>query len=416
MKVLLIDVYHYNRGGAETVCFNTGRLLQQHGHDVVYFCLKWKRNLPSPFEHYFPESKETRRGVFRQVKNLVNYFYHFEAARKMDQLLRDEQPDIAHIHLIWGQITESILPVLRRHGVPVVLTAHDFRVVCPAYVFRDGRGQICERCQGRSFYHCFLHKCAKNNWVMSGVMAAEQYFRNAFFNPSRLIDGFIYVSHFTKKKHETYMPALREKPNMVLYNSAPEIAAEPYKKQGEPYFLFMGRLSGEKGIRTLVEAMNGLPSCRLKVAGTGPQEAELKRYAAEHGLSNVEFCGYQTGEPLATLVREARFIVVPSECYENNPMSIIEAYAIGTPVVGANIGGIPEIVPEGVTGFRFESRNADDLRAKLTAAASLSNDAYAAMQRAALAFAREHFNTENYYPRLIAFYRQCMKAPSTSRP
>ena len=128
MKVLLIDVYNYNHGGAETVCFNTGRLLQQHGHDVVYFCLKWKRNLPSPFEHYFPESKETRRGVFRQVKNLVNYFYHFEAARKMDQLLRDEQPDIAHIHLIWGQITASILPVLRRHGVPAVLTAHDFRV------------------------------------------------------------------------------------------------------------------------------------------------------------------------------------------------------------------------------------------------------------------------------------------------
>ena len=251
---------------------------------------------------------------------------------------------------------------------------------------------------------------------MSGVMAAEQYFRNAFFNPSRLIDGFIYVSQFTKKKHDTYMPALREKPNMVLYNSAPEIASAPCQKQGEPYFLFMGRLSSEKGIRTLVEAMNGLPNLRLKVAGTGPQEAELKRYAAEHRLSNVDFCGYQTGEPLATLVRNARFIVVPSECYENNPMSIIEAYAIGTPVIGAHIGGIPEILPEGVTGFRFESRNADDLRVKLAAAAHLSGDEYAAMQRAALAFAREHFNTENYYPRLIAFYNRCITNPSPHRP
>lgn len=409
MKVLLIDVYHYNHGGAETVCFNTGRMLQAHGHEVVYFCLKWKRNLPSPFARYFPESKETRRGVLRQFKNLINYFYHFEAAEKLEQLLRDEQPDIAHIHLIWGQITESILPVLRRHGVPAVLTAHDYRVVCPAYAFRDGRGRICERCRGKHFYKCFLHKCAKNNWIMSGVMAAEQYFRNAFFNPAELIDGFIYVSQFTKKKHDTYMPALRQKPNMVLYNSAPEIAAEPLRKQGEPYFLFMGRLSSEKGIRTLVEAMNGLPACRLKVAGTGPQEAELKRYTAAHGMSNIAFCGYQTGAALEALVRDARFIVVPSECYENNPMSIIEAYAIGTPVVGADIGGIPEIVPEGVTGFRFESRNAADLRTKLAAATRLTEAEYSAMQHAALVFAREHFNTANYYPRLIDFYNQFVK-------
>ena len=416
MKILLIDVYNYNHGGAETVCFNTGQLLQAHGHEVIYFCLKWKRNLPSPFERYFPESKETRRGVFRQVKNLVNYFYHFEAADKLDQLLRDERPDIAHIHLIWGQITESILPVLRRHGVPAVLTAHDYRVVCPAYVFRDGRGQICERCQGRHFYKCFLHKCAKNNWIMSGVMAAEQYFRNAFFNPSRLIDGFIYVSRFAKEKHDTYMPALRKKPNMVLYNCAPEIAVAPYEKKGKDYFLFLGRLSKEKGIETLMKAISGLPECSLKIVGAGPEEVALKQYASKRHLKNVEFCGYQTGEALARYVREARFNIVSSEWYENNPMSVIEAYAIGTPVIGATIGGIPEIVIDGVTGFQFQSGNADDLRVKLAAAVHLSADEYTAMQRAALDFAREHFNTENYYPRLIAFYQQCMKAPSTSRP
>lgn len=112
MKVLLIDVYNYNKGGAETVCFNTGKMLEEHGHKVVYFTLKWADNNPSPYSKYFPESKETRRGPLKQVKNMINYFYHFEAARKIEQLIGDEKPDIAHIHLMWGQITPSIFPVM----------------------------------------------------------------------------------------------------------------------------------------------------------------------------------------------------------------------------------------------------------------------------------------------------------------
>ena len=108
MKVLLIDIYNFNKGGAETVCFNTGKLLEEYGHKVVYFTLKWPQNKPSPFSKYFPESKETRDGPLRQVRNLINYFYHFEAAKKIEQLILDEKPDLAHIHLMWGQITPSI--------------------------------------------------------------------------------------------------------------------------------------------------------------------------------------------------------------------------------------------------------------------------------------------------------------------
>lgn len=114
MKILLIDVYNFNKGGAETVCFNTGKLLEKHGHQVVYFCLKWKENNPSPYSKYFPESKATRTGFFKTVKNVINYFYHFEAAQKIEQLVKDEKPDIAHIHLLWGQITPSIFPVLKK--------------------------------------------------------------------------------------------------------------------------------------------------------------------------------------------------------------------------------------------------------------------------------------------------------------
>ena len=182
MKILLIDVYNFNKGGAETVCFNTGKLLEKHGHQVVYFCLKWKENNPSPYSKYFPESKATRTGFFKTVKNVINYFYHFEAAQKIEQLVKDEKPDIAHIHLLWGQITPSIFPVLKRYNIPILFTVHDYRIVCPAYTFRNGKGIICEDCKGKYFYKCFTHTCCKGSKAMSAVMAAEQYFRNWFFN------------------------------------------------------------------------------------------------------------------------------------------------------------------------------------------------------------------------------------------
>ena len=409
MKILLIDVYNYNKGGAETVCFNTGKLLEEHGHQVVYFTLKWEENNPSPYSKYFPESKETRKGPLKQVKNMVNYFYHFEAAKKMEKLIEDERPDIAHIHLLWGQITPSIFPVLRKHNIPILFTVHDYRIVCPAYTFRDGSGRICEDCQGHSFYKCFTHTCCKGSKVMSAVMAAEQYFRNAFFNPAKYIDGFLYVSNFARDIQEKYMPAVKNKPNITLYNFSTSIAGQPKAMPKDKYFLFFGRLSYEKGVKTLLEAFNGLPECHLKIVGTGPKEDELKAFVESNGMKNVEFLGYKRGKELQDLVANAYYVIVPSEWYENNPMTIIEAYSVGTPVIGAKIGGIPEIVVEKETGFQFESGNADNLRSKVIPADGLTADEYTKQSAGALKFAHENLSLENYYPRLIAFYNQFLK-------
>lgn len=196
MKVLLIDVYNYNKGGAETVCFNTGDMLEQNGHEVTYFTLKWKQNRPSKFEKYFPESKDTRKGVFRQVINLRNYFYYPDAARKIEQLIIDEKPDIAHIHLLWGQISPSIFTILKKYNIPIVFTIHDYRIVCPAYSFRNGKDEVCEKCQGKHFYRCVTNRCTKGSYFLSIFMAAEQYYRNKFFNPAKYIDGLLYVSNF----------------------------------------------------------------------------------------------------------------------------------------------------------------------------------------------------------------------------
>ncbi|MFS2923955.1 glycosyltransferase family 4 protein [Bacteroides sp. 90-K9/2] len=405
MKVLLIDVYNYNKGGAETVCFNTGKMLKELGHQVVYFTLKWSKNTPSPYSKYFPESKETRKGPMKGVKNLVNYFYHFEAARNMEQLIKDEQPDIAHIHLLWGQITPSVFPVLKKYDIPIVFTVHDYRIVCPAYTFRDGSGRICEDCKGRYFYKCFTHTCTKGDKVMSAVMAAEQYFRNCFFNPAKYIDGFIYVSYFSKEIQEKYMPVVRQKTNIVLYNFSTSIVAEK-NFFIDKYFLFFGRLSYEKGVKTLMEAFRRKNSYQLRIVGTGPLESELKDFKEKHDLNNIKFLGYKKGEELVSLVKNAYFVIVPSEWYENNPMTIIESYSLGTPVIGAQIGGIPEIVIDNSTGFQFKSGNVDNLLDKIEQALLLSNEEYELFSQNTIDFAKRNFGLTNYYPKLINFYNR----------
>lgn len=405
MKILLIDVYNYNKGGAETVCFNTGKMLEEHGHEVIYFTLKWNNNNPSPYSKYFPESKETRTGVFKQAKNLVNYFYHFEAAKKIEQLIQYEKPDLAHIHLLWGQITPSIFPVLKKYHIPILFTVHDYRIVCPAYTFRNGKGRICEECQGKHFYKCFTNTCTKGNKIMSAVMAAEQYFRNCFFNPANYIDGFIYVSNFARSIQEKYMPTLKNKPNITLYNFSTSIVDTPKKVENDKYFLFFGRLSYEKGVFNLLEAFKGLPQCKLKIVGTGPLEKELKQFKNKYQLNNIEFLGYKQGKELEDLVSNAYFVIVPSEWYENNPMTIIEAYSVGTPVIGAQIGGIPEIIINDKTGFQFTSGNAIELKTCIEKANNISTEEYSEFSKQTIEFAKQNMSKENYYPRLIQFYQ-----------
>lgn len=388
--------------------FSTIELLKEHGVSVVNFALKWPENYPSECEPYFPESKETRTGLFKPIKNIINYFYNREAACKLELLIEKEHPDLAHVHLVWGQITGSILPVLKRHHIPIVFSIHDYRIVCPAYTFRNGKGEICEQCKGRNFYYCVANKCTKGSYLLSVMMAMEQSFRNRFFNPAKYIDGFIYVSKFAKQMHEKYMPELREKKNIVLYNLSDKIKSVPCKKT-EKYFLFFGRLSYEKGVKTLITAFKNMPHSRLKIAGTGPLENELKDYTKANNISNVEFLGYKSGNELTGLVENAYFIVVPSEWYENNPMTIIEGYAAGVPVIGSNIGGIPEIIVEGETGYLFNPGDAKELESIIKSCESLPEEQYEDLQKKALEFAKNNFDKDKYYPKLIDFYKQFIR-------
>ena len=415
MKILQINAYNYIRGGSESVFKNTSSLLEAHGHEVMTYTLKWPENLPSKYSAYFPESKETRSGVLRIPRNILTYFYNDEAARNLDRLLREEKPDIAHVHLIWGQLTPSILPVLHHHGIPVVHTAHDYRIICPAYSLRNGKGEICHKCTDGNFMHCVIEKCNKNNRVLSAMMAAEQYYRNHRFHPARNLDGIIYVSDFARDIHRRFMPELAEVPSERLYNFSNSIASTPNAKDNrnktdyKDYYLYYGRLSYEKGLLTLLKAFADMPDLKLKIMGSGPMELQLKQYANEYNLTNVSFIGRRTGQKLMDIVSKARFIIIPSEWYENNPMTIIEPYSLGVPVIGAEIGGIPEIITPD-TGLTFKSGDSDSLKDTVRKSASISDERYDALANGALQFARNNFEPEEYYNRLIKFYTRIISS------
>ena len=398
MKVLLINNFHYRRGGSEAVYFNTGELLKAAGHKVVYFSQKCDSNEDDENASFFVDAE--RPGIRGKLVRILHYFNNREAAGNIEALIAKEHPDIAHVHLFWGGISASVIAVLHKHGIPIVHTAHDFRMVCPAYTFRDSEGKVCEKCKGGHFVECFKNRCSKGRMVDSLLMSLEMFYRNNKWHPAKELDGIIYVSNFSKRKHELMDPMFKEVTSTVLYNFSN--MPEHHGKSGEEpdYYLYYGRLSQEKGLHTLVEAFGRHPELHLKIVGTGPLEKELR--ANRH--DNIEMLGYLSGEPLFEVVRNARFVCVPSECYENNPMTIVEAYSVGVPVIGADLGGITEVVQNDVTGFLFESGSIDGLSDKLEVSKTLTADKYEGMRKSAKDFADRHFNSSVYLKNLMDFY------------
>ena len=399
MKILQINSCHYRRGGADVVYLNTGDLLKQKGHEVFYFSMKDEKNLPDPYADFFANSADARNlSLLKKVQLAPSFIYNREALKKLSLLLDEIKPDIAHIHLFLGKLSSSILKALKERNIPVVATMHDYRLLCPAYLFLDGQNKICEKCVNGFYLNCTLNKCSEGNLFQSFMLSADAYFRKYRMNPIDYIHRFIFVSDFIRKKHISFNPAYQPR-EKLLYNFVPDLdKIVPTIIKGD-YFLFYGRLSREKGIDTLIKAAEKA-GIRLKVVGTG---SLYEKYAGA-SYKNIEFLGYKTGNDLSELIRQASFVIVPSEWYENNPLTILEAYSHGKPVIGSSIGGIPEIIEEGKTGFLFEAGNEAQLVERLLKADRLSEDGYQKMSAAARKFAQLHFHPDNHYRELMNIY------------
>lgn len=398
--LLAINNYYYYRGGAETVFLEQNRILASAGWDVVPFCMQHPKNLPTPWSEFFVNEIEfgSDYGVARKVASAAKVIYSFEAKRKLAKLLDRVRPDIAHAHNIYHHISPSILSVLARRGVPIVLTLHDLKIACPAYNMLAADG-ICERCKGGHLHNVLVNRCIKGSAAISGVVMLEAMLHRMLGTYRNCVSRFVVPSRFyIDKLCEWGMPRTMFKhvPNFVDTNRL-----RPQYAPGKP-FLYFGRISREKGIGTLIHAV-AMSKSSLLVAGTGPQLDEMRELAAQLS-ADVTFLGYHTGEALHDVVRSARAIVLPSEWYENAPMSVLEAYGMGKPVIGAQIGGIPELIREGETGVTYASGDREALAGMLSHMSALSDAQMQEMGRTARQWVEREFTADLYRERILETY------------
>lgn len=388
-------------GGVERVYFSTAALLEEMGHEVLYFSTLDKNTTSNSFTKYFVESLNIREIPFsKRILKIKEYVYNKTAYENLKKIILDYKPDIVHIHLFCAGLSSSILKAIKECDVPIVHTVHDYRLLCPANLLIDSNGKICEKCINKSYYQCAVKKCVDGNFFYSTMVSMEAYFRKYFIKPLDYIDHFIYVSHFSQLKHAQFDQRYLTK-STLLQNFTDLTSDYVHDNKHEGYFLFFGRLSKEKGIDTLLAAAVK-SKITLKIAGMGPLYTKVLDFSKKY--SNIHVLGYQTGNKLKEIIKKSYFIILPSECYENNPMTILEGYALGKPVIGSRIGGIPEIVEDNKTGFLFESKNIDELKSTMLKAQNLTKEKYNEMTLNSRSFAEQNSSAETYYKKLIAIY------------
>lgn len=358
LKILQINKFHYPRGGAERYVFELARLLEARGHKVINFSMAHENNLPSEYEKYFV--KKVNLEKFSLI-NIIKFFYNYEAAAKLKKLIKDEKPDIAHLHNIAHQLSPAIISVLRDHRVPMVQTLHDYKLICPNYRLYS-RGKICGRCRGGRYYNCFFGKCLHESRARSFLGMLEAYWSHNILKIYDRVDLFIAPSRFMKDICVKFgAPADKIK---VIYNfiGLPEDGSPPPAACGD-YFLYFGRLSPEKGIEVLIKAWRRLGrEYKLKIAGGGPSDKILAGLINDLKLGGrIEMIGPKYGEELRGIIRRARAVILPSLWPENMPYSALESLALGKAVIASRVGGLPEIIKDGKNGFLFKAGGADEL-------------------------------------------------------
>lgn len=399
MKILMVNKFLHPNGGSETYLFQLGEALAKQGHQVQYFGMEHEGRCVGNAVNAYTADMDFHHG--RALSTLLyplKTIYSAEAGKQIGRVLNDFQPDAVHLNNFNYQLTPSIILAVRKwekktgHPVKIVYTAHDYQLLCPNHRLNNPRtGKNCEKCVGGRFVHCAKGRCIHGSAAKSLIGALEGYFWAAK-GVYRQLDRIVCPTRFMKTKMDTN-PLFASK-TLVMLNFATPTEGEAAQKKD--YILYFGRYSEEKGIRTLLSVCRALPQLSFVFAGGGPLEAEV------NGVPNVRNAGFQKGEALTKLIREARFSVYPSEWYENCPFSVMESLMWGTPVLGANIGGIPELIREGQTGGLFESGNRDDLQKAMLAMHERLREPNAYSQNCK----RSRFDTPaTYAAKLAALYR-----------
>jgi glycosyltransferase involved in cell wall biosynthesis len=395
--LLSVNNYFYYRGGAETVFLEHNRLYERMGWTVVPFSMQHPGNLPSPWSGYFVDEIEFGSGysLWGKLQRVPRVIYSRQARSRLSRLLEATSPDVCHAHNIYHHLSPSILGLLKERGVPTILTLHDLKIACPAYNMLTHDG-VCERCRGGRLHNVIVHRCIKQSAALSTIVFLEAVVHRLIGSYRKNVDLFLVPSRFYIDKFVQWeMPErmFRHVPNFVEASRF-----EPRFEPGES-ILYFGRLAREKGLQTLIRAA-AVAQCKLEIVGTGPDLGLLTQLASQCGAM-VEFKGYMSGSALHEIVRRARAVVLPSEWYENAPMSILESYALGKPVIGASIGGIPELIRAGDTGFLYPSGDVTALADVLQRVRDMSDTEVVAMGRSGRNLVETEFTSGIYTYRVL---------------
>ena len=408
MNILMANTRHFYGGGDSTYTFSLSRLLQQHAHYVSFFAMQDERNLSDPNEDLFVPFIDFRQlnreqSITNGLRVLGRVIYSRVARQKFSVLLDRVKPDIVHLQNIHAHITPSIIFEAKQRGLPVVWTLHDYKLICPnSHLLIDATGQICEACVKGKFWHAPLKRCKKGSLLASGMAATEAY-AHKLMGVRGKVDAYLAPSAFLANK-------LGEGGFLEDVYHVPLFIDKKYfqaQDQDDGYILFFGRLDFLKGIYTLLDACRVLPHIRLRIAGrmNEAEEASIRPKFSP----NVEYLGMKSGNDLRELVGRCRAVVVPSIWYENQPFSILEAFAAGKPVIASNLGGMSELVTHMERGLLVKPKDAEELAGAMAWMDEHPEEAWKMGTRAQAYVEKEH-SAEHHYERIIGIYNHALEA------
>jgi glycosyltransferase involved in cell wall biosynthesis len=410
MNILLVNWTWYPSGGDWTYIDNLKRLYEYHEHRVIPFSMQNSHNFATEYSKYFVSeinyrALNAKKNIKNGVKVLSRSIYSFEAKNKLESLLQIEKIEIAHLNNIHRYLTPSVISILKKYRIPIIWTLHDYTILCPESTFVSN-GKVCEDCKRNKFYKCAIKRCKKESLLDSLMATIDNYFQY-LSKVYDSVDYFLCPSQFLQNKFKEY--GFNSNRLVLAYNcyypEASIVRAVESVHSRNRYILYIGRLEKIKGIYTLIKSMAIRKNIDLKFVGGGPEEQALRNLIAAECMSNVQLLGKQPKEKIIALIKNSEFLVCPSEWYENLPYSIVEAMEMGKPVIGSQMGGIPELVIDGETGYTFQTGNHVDLANKIE---QLWNDPTQILQlgKNARSFILKQTNPEKQYSILNGLFEK----------
>lgn len=400
MRILLVNKFHYLRGGSEKYYFELAKLLKNHGHTVAFFSMKNENNIKTDDREYFVDEIDMNTGSKFEALNVI---YSKKNKALMEKALEEFKPDIVHINNFQRQLSASIIDAVKEKNIPLIMTAHDLNPICPASIMLYN-GEVCEDCITKGYTSCIKKKCIKNSMLKSvlGYIEKKYYDLHKMFCK---VDCIISPSEFNK--NQLLKGKLKCNDITVIHNFVNETEKTDYTL-GDCAFYF-GRLSRGKGILNLIEAINNIPGARLMIAGDGPEKENIQTYIKEHKLENrITLLGYLNQNDIRENIRKCRFVTVPSIWYENCPYSILETMEIGKPIIGSKIGGIPELIQDGINGFTYEHNDVSELTNKLKKLFN-NDETVKQFSKNSKKIFIQNYSAEAYYNKLMTVYNKYIK-------